>query len=170
MIALDTFAFGCLEVTAVKAASGQGSAGLFTSALALGAVISGIGYGARTWPGSPRAQLVVLHAAAALALTAGSLAGPSGFGLVLIGLMFAAFGLLTGPTETVHQVLVGDLSPPGERIEAFAWVFSIMWAGFGIGTTVAGHLATTGTTAPILLAAAAAQLTIAALATTLRTP
>ena len=51
MVVLDTFAFGCLEVTAVAAASGQGFAGVFTSLLALGAVVSGIAYGARHWPG-----------------------------------------------------------------------------------------------------------------------
>ncbi|HEY0451754.1 MFS transporter [Actinophytocola sp.] len=164
MIALDTFAFGCLEVTAVAAASGQGSAGVFTSLLALGGVVSGIAYGARTWPGGPRAQLIVLHTGAALALLAGAAAGPAGAGLVAVGAAFTLFGLLSGPVETLQQVLVGDLSPPGQRIEAFAWVFSIMWAGFGVGTTIAGQLAGPGTTAPTLLVGAGAQAAIVALA------
>ncbi|MPZ85629.1 MAG: hypothetical protein GEV28_36720 [Actinophytocola sp.] len=164
MVALDTFAFGCLEVTAVAAASGQGSAGVFTSLLALGGVVSGIAYGARTWPGGPRAQLMVLHTGASLALLGGAATGPAGAGLVLVGAAFALFGLLTGPVETLQQVLVGDLSRPEQRIEAFAWVFSIMWAGFGVGTTVAGQLAGPGTTGPTLLAAATAQVAIVALA------
>jgi len=160
MIALDTFAFGCLEVTAVAAASGQGSAGVFTSLFALGAVVSGIGYGARSWPGSPRAQLLVLHSGAVLALVAGALARPAGAGFVAIGAAFLAAGLLTGPVETVQQVLVGEVSAAGQRIEAFAWVFAMMWAGFGIGTTVAGRLAESAGTAATLLAAASGQLAI----------
>lgn len=164
MIVLDTFAFGCLEVTAVVAASGQGSAGVFTSMLALGSVVSGIVYGARRWPGSARAQLVTLHAAAALVVAVAAAEAPAGVGLVLIAAAFAVFGLLTGPVETVQQVLVGEVSAPGQRIEAFAWVFSVMWAGFGVGTTVAGRLAELGGTTWTLLVAAGAQLAIALVA------
>jgi MFS family permease len=164
MVALDTFAFGCQEVTAVAAVDGAGTAGVFTSALSVGAVISGIAYGARTWPGSARTQLVVLHLGAAVTLSAGSLIGPVGFGLVLIGLVFGVMGLMTGPVETLQQLLIGEHSAAEERIEAFAWVFSIMWAGFGIGTTVAGQLAGPGETGPTLLAAGLAQLLIVVLA------
>jgi hypothetical protein len=160
MIALDTFAFGCLEITAVAATSGQGSAGVFTSLLALGGVVSGIAYGARTWPGGPRAQLLVLHSGAALALAGGALAPPAGAGFAGIGAAFLAAGLLTGPVETVQQVLVGEVSAAGQRVEAFAWVNATMWTGFGIGTTVAGRLAETAGTAATLLAAAAGQLAI----------
>lgn len=160
MIVLDTFGFGCLAVAAVAAASGRGTAGVFTSALALGAVVSGISYGARTWPGSPRAQLIVLHAGGALVLCAGSF----GAGMLVVALVFVGYGLLNGPVETLQQVLVGDVSPSGQRIEVFSWVFSVMWAGFGIGTTVAGRLAEDGDTAAPLFAAAAAQLLIAVVA------
>jgi predicted MFS family arabinose efflux permease len=171
MVALDTFAFGCLEVTAVAAASGQGGAGVFTSLLALGGVVSGIAYGARHWRAGPRTTLLVLHGGAALVLAGVSLAGA---GLGWLGAAFLAAGLLTGPVETVQQVLVGELSAPAQRIEAFAWVFAVMWAGFGVGTTVAGRLAETGGTRATLLAGSAAQLAIvlvAALAVTgLRRP
>jgi len=160
MVVLDTFAFGCLEVTAVAAVSGRGSAGVFTSLLALGAVVSGIAYGARRWPGGPRAQLLVLHSGAALAPAAAALAAPAGTGLVWIGGAFLAVGLCTGPVETVQQVLIGELSAPAQRIEAFAWVFAVMWAGFGAGTTVAGRLAESGGTTATLLAAALAQCAI----------
>jgi MFS family permease len=164
MIVLDTFAFGCLEVTAVAAASGQGSAGVFTSLLALGAVVSGIAYGARHWPGGPRAQLLVLHSGAALALAGSALAAPAGTGLVWIGAAFLAAGLCTGPVETVQQVLIGEISSPAQRIEAFAWVIAVMWAGFGVGTTVAGRLAETGGTTATLLAGALAQCAIVVVA------
>ena len=168
MIVLDTFAFGCLEVAAVAAASGQGTAGLFTSALALGAVVSGIGYGARTWPGSPRTQLVVLHAGGAVVLAGAGLAGAAL--LVLVAATYTLYGLVNGPVETLQQVLVGDVTPEGQRIEAFAWVFSVMWAGFGIGTTVAGRLVTDGEPAGALYAAAAAQVLVAIVATGMRRP
>ncbi|MBB4908090.1 MFS transporter [Actinophytocola algeriensis] len=158
MIVLDTFAFGCLEVAAVAAASGQGTAGVFTSAMALGAVVSGIGYGARTWPGLPRTQLVVLHAGGAVVLVGAGLAGA--VLIVLVVVAYVVYGLVNGPVETLQQVLVGDATPDGQRIEAFAWVFSVMWAGFGIGTTVAGRLVDDGEPAGALYAAAAAQVLV----------
>jgi MFS family permease len=158
MIVLDTFAFGCLEVAAVAAASGQGTAGVFTSAMALGAVVSGIGYGARTWPGSPRTQLVVLHAGGAAVLALAGLADAAL--LVFVAASYTLYGLVNGPVETLQQVLVGDVSPEGQRIEAFAWVFSVMWAGFGIGTTVAGRLVDDGAPAGALYAAAGAQVLV----------
>jgi MFS family permease len=159
MIVLDTFGFGCLEVAAVAAASGTGTAGVFTSAMALGAVVSGIAYGARTWPGSSRAQLVTLHLAGAAVLV---LAGTAG--AVLLVVTYVLYGLMNGPVETLQQVLVGDTTPEGQRIEAFAWVFSIMWAGFGIGTTVAGRLVSDGEPARALYAAAVAQCVVAVIA------
>jgi MFS family permease len=162
MIVLDTFAFGCLEVAAVAAASGQGTAGVFTSALALGAVVSGIGYGARTWPGLPRTQLVVLHTGGAVVLVGAGLAGA--VLIVLVAVAYVVYGLVTGPVETLQQVLIGDASPDGQRIEAFAWVFSVMWAGFGIGTTVAGQLVDDGAPAGALYAAACAQALVALVA------
>ncbi|GAB1509865.1 MFS transporter [Actinophytocola sp. KF-1] len=156
MIVLDTFAFGCLEVAAVAAASGRGTAGVFTSAMALGAVVSGIGYGARTWPGKPRTQLVVLHAGGALVLVGAGFAG-----LVLLAGVYVVYGLVNGPVETLQQVLVGDTAPDGQQIEAFAWVFSVMWAGFGVGTTVAGRLVDDGAPSGALYAAACAQALVA---------
>jgi MFS family permease len=164
MIGLDTFGFGCLEVAAVAAASGQGTAGLFTSALALGAVVSGIGYGARTWPGRARTQMVVLHATGAAVLAGAGLAG--GELLVLVGALYTVYGLVNGPVETLGQVLVGEYTPENQRIEAFAWVFSVMWAGFGIGTTVAGRLVGNGEPSGALYAAAAAQVLVVVVAMT----
>jgi MFS family permease len=162
MIVLDTFAFGCLEVAAVAAASGQGTAGVFTSALALGAVVSGISYGARTWPGLPRTQLVMLHAGGAVVLVGAGLAGA--VLIVLVAVAYVVYGLVNGPVETLQQVLIGDATPDGQRIEAFAWVFSVMWAGFGIGTTVAGQLVDDGAPAGALYAAACAQALVALVA------
>jgi MFS family permease len=158
IILVDTFTFGALEVAAVAAASGQGGAGVFTSALALGGVVSGLAYGARTWPGGARTQLVVLHGGGAAVLAAGALGG---WPLVLVAAVFLLYGLVNGPAETLKQMLVGDIAAEGQRIEAFAWVFSVMWAGFGIGTTVAGRLAGDGETGPPLYVAAAAQVVVA---------
>jgi MFS family permease len=165
LMGLDTFTFGCLEVAAVAAASGQGSAGVLTSVLALGAAISGLAYGARTWPGRPGTQLLVLSAVGAAALAGGA---PTS-GMVLAGVVFAVFGLVNGPVETVKQVLIGEASPEHQRIEVFSWVFSVMWLGFGIGTTVAGQLASSEETTAALLVAAAAQ-TVAVCVTAIRVP
>jgi MFS family permease len=158
LILLDTFTFGAMEVSAVASASGQGSAGLLTSAFALGGAISGIGYGARVWPGSPRAQLLLLGAVGTVVLAAGTVSAELVAGMVLVGVVFVLFGLANGPVETLKQVLIGEVSPEHQRIEVFSWVFSIMWLGFGLGTVVAGLLAESGEAAPTLLVATAAQL------------
>lgn len=160
MVVLDTFGFGCLEVAAVAAASGRGTAGFFTSAMALGAVVSAIAYGARTWPGSSRTKLVVLHGAGAVVLAGAGLVEVA----VLVAVAYAVYGVFNGPVETLQQVLIGDVTPDGQRIEAFSWVFSVMWAGFGIGTSVAGQLASDGNPGPPLFAAVAAQTLIVAVA------
>jgi hypothetical protein len=165
LMGLDTFTFGCLEVAAVAAASGQGSAGVLTSVLALGAAVSGLAYGARTWPGRPGTQLLVLTAACAAVLAGGATTS----GMVLAGVVFGAFGLVNGPVETVKQVLVGEASPAHQRNEVFSWVFSVMWLGFGIGTTVAGQLASSEETTAALLVAAGAQ-TLAVVVTAVRVP
>ena len=52
---------------------------------------------------------------------------------MLVAVGFGVYGLVNGAVETLQQVLVGETTPEGQRIEAFAWVFSVMWAGFGIG-------------------------------------
>jgi MFS family permease len=159
LMLLDTFTYGCLEVAAVAAASGQGSAGVLTGLLALGAVVSGLAYGARTWPGIAGSQLVVLTGAGVVVLAAG--AGLTG--MVLAGAVFAAFGLVNGPVETVKQVLIGEGSPAHQRVEVFSWVFSVMWLGFGLGTTVAGLVSSAGETGPALMVATGAQLLAVAL-------
>lgn len=158
LMALDTFTFGCLEVAAVAAASGQGTAGILTSIFGIGAAVSAFAYGARAWPGDTARQVLVLTVAEAVVLAAG--AGLTG--MVLTGLVFTAYGLVNGPVETAKQVLIGDASPANQRIEVFSWAFSVLWLGYGLGTTVAGLLADAGEPTPPLLAAAAGQLVAAA--------
>jgi predicted MFS family arabinose efflux permease len=77
---------------------------------------------------------------------------------------YTLYGLVNGPGETLKQMLVGDVAPEGQRIEAFAWVFSVMWAGFGIGTTVAGRLVDNGQPGGALYAAAATQAMVVVVA------
>lgn len=162
LVAMDTFAFGCLEVAAVAAAAGRGTAGIITSAMALGAVVSGIGYGARTWPGSRRAQLVALHAAGAVMLALAGLGSTTV--LAVVAASYTGYGLVNGPVETLQQVLIGDVAAESQRIEAFAWVFSVMWAGFGVGTTVAGGVVSAGEPARALYAGAVVQALVAVVA------
>lgn len=161
LIMMDTFGYGCLEVAAVAAASGRGTAGILTSAMALGAVASGIAYGARTWPGSQRTQVVAVHAVGAAVLT---LAGLPSTVLAVVAAFYFLYGLVNGPVETLQQVLVGEVTPEGQRIEAFAWVFSVMWAGAGIGMTVAGGLVSDGEPAGALYVAGVVQALTAVVA------
>jgi predicted MFS family arabinose efflux permease len=81
--------------------------------------------------------------------------------LVLVAGGYALYGLVNGPVETLQQVLLGDATPESQRIEAFSWVFSLMWAGFGVGTTVGGRLVGDGDPGGALYAAAVAQVVVA---------
>jgi hypothetical protein len=154
LMALDTFTFGCLEIAAV--AVGRDIAGVLVGLLGVGAAVSAFAYGARAWPGTARRQLLVLTSASAAVLAVGT----GGAAVV-----FAAYGLLSGPVETVKQLLVGAAAPARQRTEVFSWAFSVLWLGYGIGTTVAGQLATDGAAGPAILAAAGAQAVAGALTT-----
>jgi predicted MFS family arabinose efflux permease len=152
IVALDTFGYGCLDVAAVALGVGHGAtAGWLLGALSVGEVIGGLAYGARRWPGAARLHLTVMHAATAVVLVAvGAISA-----LPLIGLFYLAAGLVGGVRDTVNQVVLTQSAPEVYRTEAFAWLTTFMWLGFGLGTTVAGQVQTRLGTASIFLAAAA---------------
>ncbi|MEU4392719.1 MFS transporter [Kribbella sp. NPDC023855] len=137
IVALDTFGYGCLDIAAVALGIGHGAtAGWLMGAVAVGEVIGGLVYGARPWTATARRQLTVLHAVTAVVLVAvGAISA-----LPLIGVFFLAAGLVGGVRDTVNQVVLTETAPAAYRTEAFAWLSTCMWLGFGLGTTVAGYL------------------------------
>jgi hypothetical protein len=137
---LDTFAFGAMQVGAAAAATFAGhseAVGLIAAALSAGAVVGGLVYGTRLTAMIGRNQLALLHLAGGLVLIVAS----SAPGLLALGLLFAIFGLLSGPRDALQQLLLNDAGPSRSRTETFAWLNTFMWGGFGLGTAVAGRLA-----------------------------
>ncbi|MFI9455866.1 MFS transporter [Amycolatopsis sp. NPDC052450] len=167
--ACDMLAFGCIVVGVSAAAASGGTPGLsgvLLGAYSVGAVVSALGYGMRQREARPRRQLVTFHAASAVLLVATGVAP----GLVLAGAALLAVGLVSGPRDTLHQIVLGDVAPSPQRTEAFAWMSTFMWVGNGIGTALAGQLATwsEGDHTTTFLAAAAAAAAAAGFSLLLR--
>ncbi|MEV6909747.1 MFS transporter [Amycolatopsis sp. NPDC051071] len=167
--ACDMLAFGCVVVGVSAAAASDGTPGLsgvLLGAYSVGAVVSALGYGARRREARPRRQLIAFHAASAVLLVATGIAP----GLVLAGAALLAVGLVSGPRDTLHQIALGEVAPPRQRTEAFAWMSTFMWVGNGIGTALAGQLVTwnNGDHTTTFLAAAAAAAGAAAFSLLLR--
>ncbi|MEV4471282.1 MFS transporter [Nonomuraea sp. NPDC049504] len=171
--ACGTFTFGCLRIATVASATTFGSAasaGLLMGLLSAGALLGTLGYGARAWPlGSGR--LLVLLSLAEAAVLLGGVWAP---GFVPLAILITFVGLVTGPRDAAVPALLADHAPAGYRTEVFAWLNTFMWAGYGLGTAVAGHLTgpdDTGATAfGAAAAAAAAAAILAAVASRLAPP
>ncbi len=135
----DTLAFGGMIVgvpAAATAAGAQAVAGVLLSIGSLGAVISALIYGTRGRGRFPGRQLAMFHAMSAVIL---AFIGHSPTLWVFGGLLLAV-GLVGGPRDTLHQLVLGDVVPARYTTEAFAWMGSFMWVGYSLGTALAGQL------------------------------
>ncbi|MFK4042757.1 MFS transporter [Nonomuraea wenchangensis] len=137
--ALGTFTFGCLRIATVASATAFGSAasaGVLMGLLSAGALLSTLGYGARAWPVTGGRLLVLLSLAEAAVLLGGRWAP----GFVTLAVLIGLAGLVTGPRDAVVPALLAAHAPARYRTEVFAWLNTFMWAGYGLGTAVAGRL------------------------------
>ncbi|NJP92491.1 MFS transporter [Nonomuraea sp. FMUSA5-5] len=171
--AFGTFTFGCLRIATVASATASGSAasaGLLMGLLSAGALLGTLGYGARAWPLSGGRLLVLLSLAEAAVLLGAAWAP----GFVPLAVLVTLAGLVTGPRDAAVPALLADHAPARYRTEVFAWLNTFMWAGYGLGTAVAGHLTgphDTGATALAVAAAAAgAGAILAAVTSRLASP
>ncbi|MFI6182977.1 MFS transporter [Nonomuraea sp. NPDC051191] len=171
--ACGTFTFGCLRIATVASATTFGSAaaaGVLMGLLSAGALLGTLGYGARSWPVTGRRVLVLLSLAEAAILLGGAWAP----GFVTLAVLITLIGLVTGPRDAVVPALLADHAPAQYRTEVFAWLNTFMWAGYGLGTAVAGRLTgphDTGASAFVAAAVAAvAGAILAAVATRIASP
>ncbi|MFI0350994.1 MFS transporter [Actinomadura sp. 9N407] len=137
LAAFGTFSFGCLRIATVASATAYGSAssaGLLMGLLSAGALAGALVYGARTWSPTGRHLLIIL----CLVDAAGMLAGAFAPGLVSLAVLITVTGLLTGPRDTLQPALLAEHAPASHRTEVFAWLTTFMWAGYGLGTAIAG--------------------------------
>ncbi|WP_331755622.1 MFS transporter [Streptomyces sp. NBC_01643] len=159
---VGTFSIGTMQVGAAASAASWGaaaSAGLVFSALAAGAAVGGLLYGARDWASNQQHHLAFLYAGSGVVL----LVAATVSNLVLLAVVFAVVGLITGGRDAVEQLLLGEAGPKHQRTETFAWLSTFMWTGFALGTAVAGQVATRIAT-PVSYLAGAVGCLLAALA------
>ncbi|MFI6790813.1 hypothetical protein ACIBG4_26140 [Nonomuraea sp. NPDC050383] len=81
-------------------------------------------------------MLVPLSLAEAVILLGGGWAP----GFVTLAVLITLVGLVTGPRDAVVPTLLADHAPARHRTEVFAWLSTFTWAGYGLGTAVAGRL------------------------------
>lgn len=139
IVVCDTVAYGGMVVAIAALAGGDGSggsSGVLLSVLSLGAVISALIYGARERKGRPGPQLAMYHAASAALLLISAQVSH----LVWAGLVLLVVGMVGGPRDTLHQVVLGEAAPEEYRTEAFAWMSTFMWGGYALGSSLSGQL------------------------------
>lgn len=160
IMALDTFTYGCLQIGAAAITGGQSPAALLFSALAAGEILGGLIYGARTWVGGLRRQFMVLHlVTAVLLLLTGQvliMAIATGFYLLI--------GLAGGARDVLGQWAISHTARQQQRAEAFAWLTTAMWGGYGLGTLIAGLVQADMGTGTVFWAAALASMLAACVA------
>ncbi|MET9083196.1 MFS transporter [Streptomyces sp. NPDC004237] len=109
-----------------------GLAGLLPAALSVGAVIGGIVYGARSWPGPVYGHLMVLCALwAAGWLPLLAVTGPAAVAACLIP------GTAMAPLLGAAYVLTARLAPQGMATEAGALLVAALDVGCAVGTAAA---------------------------------
>ncbi|CAM3748360.1 MFS transporter [Kibdelosporangium persicum] len=170
ILVCDTLAFSSIIVGITALATAQNAAsapGILLSLASGGAVVSALLYGARERKGQAQRQLAMYHAASAVLLAIMTQVDS----LVLAAVVLVGVGLVGGPRDTLHQLVLGEAAPADQRTEAFAWMSTFMWVGYALGTALAGQLVTAadgGSDTTFVAAAGAAAL--AALASLLVRP
>lgn len=132
-------ALGSIAVAAVAYADDHGDAlvsSYLLSALGFGALVGGVGYGARHWAGVPERRLRWLVAA----LAGGYLPLVLAPGVVTMTLLAGVAGVFLAPALACAFVVVDRHAPTGTVTEAFSWLVTTFGVGAAAGTGVVGPL------------------------------
>jgi MFS family permease len=139
VLTLFGIAIGIIQVAAPAFMAERGSAaagGLLLAALSGGSLVGGIAYGARTWPGAPRRQLVALMAGLGGAYCLLAFAGVP----IVLAALLAVCGLLVAPTTVVGSTLLDSVAPLGTATEAFTVMVMGIVAGTALGNGLGGAI------------------------------
>ncbi|NYH80160.1 putative MFS family arabinose efflux permease [Actinopolyspora biskrensis] len=110
--------------------------GIILATNAFGALIGGLVYGSRSWPGSSYRHFQFLMFTLAVGYVPLAFAPPP---VVLIPCA-ALSGISLAPALASAFAVVGSSVPSGTSTEAFAWLVTIFMAGNAAGSTLAGTL------------------------------
>ncbi|MBO2447045.1 MFS transporter [Actinomadura barringtoniae] len=136
-LACAGIALGVYAVAVVAYAERLGkdlSSGLLLASMAGGALVGGLVYGMRSWPGEAHRRLPWLIAALAL----GYLPLMWAPGLAVMSVLAFLSGIFLAPVLACSFTLVDRLAPAGTVTEAFAWVVAAVGAGGSLGSAVSG--------------------------------
>lgn len=162
--ALSGFAGGLSRIGATGYAARVGrvaDVGLLLSAAAVGGIVGGLVYGARTWPGRRDDQLRISLAVAA---GIGVLMVPlTGLGaqlpaqvFIIVAVLFGASGLSSAPGGILTSVLVDSAVPYAARARGYAAMVSCSLVSSALGSSIGGSLSDAlGPAAPFVCGAAA---------------
>jgi predicted MFS family arabinose efflux permease len=131
------FALGGIAVAAVSYADDHGEAlisSYLLSALGFGALVGGVVYGARHWPGAPERRLRWLVLALALGYVPLVLVP----GVVAMTALAGLAGVFLAPALACAFVVVDRHAPAGTVTEAFSWLVTTFGVGAAAGTAVVG--------------------------------
>ncbi|MFI0258116.1 MFS transporter [Streptomyces sp. NPDC017056] len=130
-------ALGSIAVAAVAYADAHGGgmvSSYLLSALGVGALLGGVVYGARQWPGHPENRLLLLVAL----LAAGYVPLAVTPGVVGMTLLAGLSGISLAPALACAFVVVDRHAPRGTVTEAFSWLVTTIGVGSAVGMTVVG--------------------------------
>lgn len=131
--------FGVLEVALTAFAEDEGSRGAvgpLVTVWAIGSVVGGLAYGARSWSSPPGRRFLVLTGLLGL----GALPLPFAESLVAMGAFLFLTGLALAPLGATEYALIGTLAPEGTVTEAYSWQIVANVTGSAAGAFLAGIL------------------------------
>ncbi|MGW5850723.1 MFS transporter [Streptomyces sp. NPDC055254] len=130
-------ALGSITVAGLSYADdhgGQAVYGWLMAALGLGALIGGVFYGSRPWPGAPERRLRLLVALLAVCyLPLLLVPGPPA-----MTALAALAGVFLAPAMACAFIVVDRHAPAGTVTEAFSWLVTFFGVGAAMGTGAAG--------------------------------
>ncbi|WCE40605.1 MFS transporter [Brevibacterium sp. BDJS002] len=131
--------FGAIDVIAVAFAEEQGVkslAGLLLSALALGSLLCGALYGAKTWTTPSHHRFGVAVSLLAVTVSLMLLAQ----NMWSFGVLLFLVGSTIAPSLIGANSVVEQLAPPRRLTEAFAWLGTSLAFGVAFGSAIAGNI------------------------------
>jgi predicted MFS family arabinose efflux permease len=130
-------ALGSIAVASVAYADEHGSgpvASYLLSAFGAGALVGGLGYGARRWSGPPERLLRILVALLAL----GFLPLSAVPGVAAMTALAGLAGVFLAPALACAFIVVDRHAPGGTVTEAFSWLVTTFGVGAAAGTAAVG--------------------------------
>ncbi|MEW1718954.1 MFS transporter [Streptomyces sp. NPDC093109] len=130
-------ALGSITVAGLAYADDRGREAVYgwlMAALGLGALVGGLGYGARQWAGAPERRLRAIVALLALCYLPLMIAP----GILAMNGLFALAGVFLAPAIACAFIVVDRHAPRGTVTEAFSWLVTTFGVGTALGTAVAG--------------------------------